>query len=46
VALYQPVFPQTLKKLEAARIPLVLVDASELGKAEGALTCCSLIYTV
>jgi dimethylargininase len=46
VALYQPSFPKTVHKLEAARIPLLLVDASELGKAEGALTCCSLIYTV
>jgi dimethylargininase len=46
VALYQPAYQKTMKKLEAARIPLILVDASELGKAEGALTCCSLIYTI
>jgi dimethylargininase len=46
VVLYQPSFPETLKRLEAARIPLLLVDASELGKAEGALTCCSLVYSL
>jgi len=42
--LYQPCFPKTARKLEAAGYPLSLVDASELGKAEGALTCCSLIF--
>jgi dimethylargininase len=46
VVLYQPCFPKTVRALEAAHIPLLLVDASELAKAEGALTCCSLIYTV
>jgi dimethylargininase len=46
VALYQPSFPHTLKRLEAARIPLLLVDSSELSKAEGALTCCSLVYSL
>jgi dimethylargininase len=46
VALYQPSFPRTLKRLEAAHISLLLVDASELGKAEGALTCCSLVYSL
>jgi dimethylargininase len=41
---YQPCFPRTLKRLEAAGIRTFLVDMSELGKAEGALTCCSLIF--
>jgi dimethylargininase len=43
--LYQPVFPRTGERLEAAGIHTLLVDASELGKAEGALTCCSLIFS-
>ena len=42
--LYQPVYPRTRERLEAQGIHLVLVDESELGKAEGALTCCSLIF--
>ncbi len=42
--LYQPSFPETRVRLEAVGLNLVLVDASELGKAEGALTCCSLIF--
>lgn len=42
--LYQPSFPETGRRLEAAGFKLKLVDASELGKAEGALTCCSLIF--
>jgi dimethylargininase len=42
--LYQPSFPETSQRLEAAGLNFMLVDASELGKAEGALTCCSLIF--
>jgi dimethylargininase len=42
--LYQPVYPKSLEKLEAVGVYPVLVDESELGKAEGALTCCSLIF--
>jgi len=42
--LYQPAYPQTLLRLEAAGIHPKLVDQSELAKAEGALTCCSLIF--
>jgi dimethylargininase len=42
--LYQPAFPKTLAHLQAAGIHPVLVDESELGKAEGALTCCALIF--
>jgi dimethylargininase len=44
--LYQPSFPKTIQRLEAAGFHLKLVDASELGKAEGALTCCSLVFEV
>jgi len=43
--LYQPAFPKTRALLERAGIEARLVDASELGKAEGALTCCSLIFS-
>jgi dimethylargininase len=42
--LYQPTYPRTLKRLEQAGLRVVLVNLSELGKAEGALTCCSLIF--
>jgi len=42
--IYQPAYPQTRLRLEAAGIPPLLVDQSELAKAEGALTCCSLIF--
>jgi dimethylargininase len=42
--IYQPAYPKTLARLEAAGIHPLLVDASELGKAEGALTCCSLLF--
>jgi dimethylargininase len=43
-AIYQPVYPKTLARVEKAGIATLLVDQSELGKAEGALTCCSLIF--
>jgi dimethylargininase len=43
-AVFQPAYPKTLMRLEAAGIHPVLVDASELAKAEGALTCCSLLF--
>jgi len=43
-AVYQPAYPKTLQRLEKAGIHPVLVDASELAKAEGALTCCSLLF--
>jgi dimethylargininase len=42
--LTQPVYPKTLARLESAGIHPLLLDESELGKAEGALTCCSLIF--
>lgn len=42
--IYQPVFPRTLELLQGCGINPVFVDASELAKAEGALTCCSLIF--
>ena len=41
---YPTAFPKTQKRLESAGIHMVTVDADELAKAEGAVTCCSLIF--
>ena len=41
--LYPTAFPHTAVRLEGAGIRLVPVEVSELAKAEGAVTCCSLI---
>lgn len=41
--IYPTSFPKTQKKLEEVGIKMVTVDADELAKAEGAVTCCSLI---
>lgn len=40
---YPAAFPETLQRLEKQGIRLRTVDASELAKAEGGITCCSLI---
>jgi dimethylargininase len=37
-------FPRTRERLEARGIKTKVLDVSELQKAEGALTCCSLIF--
>lgn len=37
-------YPETRKRIEARGIYVEAVDISELLKAEGAVTCCSLIY--
>jgi dimethylargininase len=42
--IYPSSFPKTSKKLEQAGINILMVDADELAKAEGAVTCCSLIF--
>jgi dimethylargininase len=42
--LYPTTFPATQRRLEELRIALTLVDVSELQKAEGAVTCCSLVF--
>jgi dimethylargininase len=44
--IYQPAFPKTIDRLAIVGIHSILVDQSELAKAEGALTCCSLIFKV
>jgi dimethylargininase len=42
--LYLSSFPKTQRRLEEAGLRLKIVDASEVAKAEGAVTCCSLIF--
>ena len=42
--IYPSSFPGTLARLVEAGISVVTVDADELAKAEGAVTCCSLLF--
>jgi len=42
--IYPASFPRTRERLEARSIRIMTVDVSELAKAEGAVTCCSLIF--
>ncbi len=39
-------YPETRRRLEIQGIRVHLVDVSELAKAEGGVTCCSLIFSV
>ncbi len=41
---YPSAFRQTRERLRAAGRPIVTVDADELAKAEGGVTCCSLVF--
>jgi dimethylargininase len=41
--IFPTAFPKTRSRLEERRYHVVAVDVSELAKAEGAVTCCSLI---
>jgi len=43
--IFPTAFPKTCKRLEDKGFKLVTVDVSELAKAEGAVTCCSLIIS-
>jgi dimethylargininase len=43
---YSAAYPRTLERLVAAGARVTTVDVSELAKAEGAITCCSLIMDV
>jgi dimethylargininase len=43
--LYPTAFPRTRDRLETRGFRVTAVDVSELAKAEGAVTCCSLIFT-
>lgn len=42
--IYPASFPRTLRRLEDAGLAPTIVDVSELQKAEGAVTCCSLVF--
>jgi dimethylargininase len=44
--IYATSFPRTRDRLERAGIRVLPIDADELAKAEGAVTCCSLIFQV
>jgi len=43
--LYPLAFPRTAERLDKQGIRIEFVDLSELAKAEGAVTCCSLVFT-
>jgi dimethylargininase len=42
--IYPAAFPDTRRRLQDRGIQLKTVDVSELGKAEGGVTCCSLVF--
>jgi dimethylargininase len=42
--IYPAGFPATRRRLEERGLAVEIVDLSELAKAEGAVTCCSLIF--
>ena len=42
--LYAAAFPRTLERLEKRGYAVTAVDVSEIAKAEGAVTCCSVIF--
>jgi len=42
--IFPSAFPKTREKLKEMDIPMLVVDADELAKAEGAVTCCSLLF--
>lgn len=44
--LYPTAFRRTRERLEAHGVQVRTVDVSELAKAEGAVTCCSLVFEV
>jgi dimethylargininase len=43
--IYPESFPKTRSRLEKAGVSVEPVDVSELQKAEGAVTCCSLVFS-
>ncbi len=45
VVIHSIAFPRTQAILKAAGIRVIGVDASELAKAEGGVTCCSLLFS-
>ena len=42
--IYPTAFPKTARRIEARGIKVRTVDVGELAKAEGAVTCCSLVF--
>ena len=42
--IYPASFPRTQRRLADAGVALAVVDVSELQKAEGAVTCCSIVF--
>ncbi len=44
--IYPASFPSTQKRIQDAGVQVVTVEADELAKAEGAVTCCSLLLQV
>jgi dimethylargininase len=44
--IYPAAYPATRRRLEERGIPIRPVDVSELGKAEGGVTCCSVIFEI
>lgn len=44
--IYPTAFPKTYRRLVSAGLEVVTVAADELAKAEGAVTCCSLIFQI
>jgi dimethylargininase len=42
--IYPAAFPRTRERLERVGVRVRMVDVDELAKAEGAVTCCSLIF--
>jgi dimethylargininase len=43
VVVYPTAFPRTSERLASRGFTLMPIEASELAKAEGAVTCCSII---
>lgn len=43
--LYPSSFPGTLRRIQDEGIPVHTLDVSEFAKAEGGVTCCSLIFS-
>ena len=44
VVVFPAAFERTRRRLEGAGVGVATVDVSELAKAEGAVTCCSLVF--
>jgi dimethylargininase len=44
--IFPAAYPRTLARLEAAGLKVRSIAADELAKAEGALTCCSLVFEI